>query len=148
MEIPPPPSSLRKGDAGAYDKKSGRSLIVLSLCAEAQGLLSHSATVKLLTASTNQLGNLGPDYAPGLRPDRMRERSDRPRHHEKHSALRGVKPLLRGLGGYTRRVRSRAPARTKQNRERPVPSPKMRQKPPSEYQHSLRGSGATVAYHN
>jgi hypothetical protein len=29
--------------------------------------------------------------------------------------LRGVKPLLLGLGGYTRRVRSRAPIRTKYN---------------------------------
>jgi hypothetical protein len=54
---------------------------------------------KLLTASTNQLDNLEPDHAPGLRPGRMRERSDRPKHHEKHSDLRGVKPLLRGLGG-------------------------------------------------
>jgi hypothetical protein len=112
------------------------------------GLLSHPATAKPLIASTNQLDNLEPDHAPGLRPGRMRERSDRPRHHERHSDLRGVKPLLRGLGGYTQRVRSRAPTRTKQNRERPVPSPKMRQKPPSKYQHSLRGSGATVGYHN
>jgi hypothetical protein len=35
--------------------------------------------------------------------------------------LEGVKPLLRGLGGYTRWVRSRAPTGTKCNRERPVP---------------------------
>jgi hypothetical protein len=32
-----PPSSLRKGDAGAYVKKSSLSLTVLSLCAEARG---------------------------------------------------------------------------------------------------------------
>jgi hypothetical protein len=69
---------------------------------------------KLLTASTNQLDNLEPDHTPGLRPGRMRERSDRPKHHEKHSDLRGVKPLLRGLGGYIRRVRSREPTRTRQ----------------------------------
>jgi hypothetical protein len=37
-----PPSSLRKGDTGAYVKKSSLSLTVLSLCAEAQGL--HSRT--------------------------------------------------------------------------------------------------------
>jgi hypothetical protein len=37
-----PPSSLRKGDAGAYVKKSSMSLIVLSLCAEARGLLSQT----------------------------------------------------------------------------------------------------------
>jgi hypothetical protein len=36
------PSSLRKGDAGAYVKKSSLSLIVLSLCAEARGLLSQT----------------------------------------------------------------------------------------------------------
>jgi hypothetical protein len=36
-----PPSSLRKGDTGAYVKKSGLSLIALSPCAEARGLLSQ-----------------------------------------------------------------------------------------------------------
>jgi hypothetical protein len=36
-----PPSSLRKGDEGAYNKKSRQSLIVLSLRAEARGLLSQ-----------------------------------------------------------------------------------------------------------
>jgi hypothetical protein len=39
---PPPPSSLRKGNAGAYVKKSSLSLTVLSLCAEARGLLSQT----------------------------------------------------------------------------------------------------------
>jgi hypothetical protein len=38
----PPPPSLRKGDAGAYVKKSSLSLIVLSPCAEARGLLSQT----------------------------------------------------------------------------------------------------------
>jgi hypothetical protein len=37
-----PPSSLRKGDAGVYVKKSSLSLIVLSPCAEARGLLSQT----------------------------------------------------------------------------------------------------------
>jgi hypothetical protein len=37
-----PTSSLRKGDAGAYVKKSSLSLTILSLCAEAQGLLSQT----------------------------------------------------------------------------------------------------------
>jgi hypothetical protein len=36
------PSSLRKGDTGAYAKKSSLSLTVLSLCAEARGLLSQT----------------------------------------------------------------------------------------------------------
>jgi hypothetical protein len=39
--FPPPPSSLRKDDAGAYIKKSSLSLIALSPCAEARGLLSQ-----------------------------------------------------------------------------------------------------------
>jgi hypothetical protein len=38
----PPPSSLRKGDTGAYVKKSSLSLTALSLCAEARGLLSQT----------------------------------------------------------------------------------------------------------
>jgi hypothetical protein len=37
-----PPSSLRKGNARAYVKKSSLSLTVLSLCVEAQGLLSQT----------------------------------------------------------------------------------------------------------
>jgi hypothetical protein len=45
--------SLWKGDEGAYYKKPRRSLIVLSLGVEARRLLSHQATAKLLTASTN-----------------------------------------------------------------------------------------------
>jgi hypothetical protein len=48
-------------------------LIVLSLRAEARGLLSHQAMAKLLTTSTNQLKNSEPDRAPGLRPGHMRE---------------------------------------------------------------------------
>jgi hypothetical protein len=58
------------------------------------------------------------DHAPGLLPGSKRERPDRPKHHEKHSDLKGVKPLLRGLGGYTRRVRSRAPTKTRQKIEK------------------------------
>ena len=75
-----PPSSLRKGDAGAYVKKSSLSLTVLSPCAEARGLLSQKpAPAKPLTASTYQPESLGPDRAPGLRPVRMRERPDQPK---------------------------------------------------------------------
>jgi hypothetical protein len=37
-----PPSSLRKGDTGAYVKKSSLSSTVVSLCAEARGLLSQT----------------------------------------------------------------------------------------------------------
>jgi hypothetical protein len=54
----------------------------------------------------------------------MRERSDRPKHHEKHSDLRGVKPLLRGLGGTPGGCARAHPPEPGKNRERPVPSPK------------------------
>jgi hypothetical protein len=79
-----PPSSLWKGNEGAYYEKPRRSSIVLLLRAEAQGLLSHQAAAKLLTTSTNQLKNLEPDHVPGLRPGRMREQQGRPRNHKKN----------------------------------------------------------------
>jgi hypothetical protein len=120
----------------------------LALCGGSGAALANPAPAKPLTASTYQPENLGPDRAPGLRPARMREQPDQPKCCETHQDLEGVKPLLRGLGGYTRRVRSRAPTGTKRNQERLVPLQKVRQKPPSEYEHSLRGSGATVGDHN
>jgi hypothetical protein len=117
-----PPSSLRKGDAGAYVKKVESVLDrPLTLCGSSGAALANPALAKPLTASTYQPENLGLDCAPGLQPVRMREQPDRPRHYETRKDLEGVKPLLRGLGGYTRRVRSRAPTGTKCNRERPVP---------------------------
>jgi hypothetical protein len=36
------PPSLRKGDVGAYVKKSSLPLTILSLCAEARGQLSQT----------------------------------------------------------------------------------------------------------
>jgi hypothetical protein len=78
------PSSLRKGDEGAYNKKPRRSSIVLSLRAEARRPLSHQAMAKLLTTSTTQLENSEPDHAPRLRPGRMREQQGRPRDHKKN----------------------------------------------------------------
>jgi hypothetical protein len=79
-----PPSSLRKGDEGAYNKKPRRPSIVLSLRAEARRLLSHQATAKLSTTSTDQLKNSEPDHAPELRPGRMREQQGQPRNHGKN----------------------------------------------------------------
>jgi hypothetical protein len=93
----------------------------LALCGGSGTALANLALAKPLTASTYQPENLGPDRAPGLRPARMREQPDRLKHRETHYDLEGVKPLLRGLGGYTQRVRSRAPTGTKHNRERPIP---------------------------
>jgi hypothetical protein len=54
-----PPSSLRKGDAGAYVKKSSLSLTVLSPCAEARGLLSQTRlrqTVDSVNIPARELG--------------------------------------------------------------------------------------------
>jgi hypothetical protein len=79
-----PPSSLRKGDEGVYNKSrdspwsSSRSVQRLG------GYSRNPATAKPLTASTNQPKNSKPDHAPGLRPGRMREQQGRPKHHEKH----------------------------------------------------------------
>jgi hypothetical protein len=64
-------------------KKPSLSLTVLSLYAEARGLLSQTQLPpKPLTASTYQPENLELDYAPGLQPVRMREQLDRPKHYE------------------------------------------------------------------
>jgi hypothetical protein len=59
-------------------------LIVLSLRAEARGLLSHQAMAEPLTTSTNQRENSVPDRPPELRPGRMREQQGRPRHRKKN----------------------------------------------------------------
>jgi hypothetical protein len=78
-----PPSSLRKGDAGAYVKKV-ESVLPLALCGGSGAALANPALAKPLTASTYQPENLGPDRAPGLRPSRMREQPDRSKHRETH----------------------------------------------------------------
>jgi hypothetical protein len=54
----------------------------LALCGGSGAALANPALAKPLTASTYQPENLGLDYAPGLRPVRMREQPDRPKHHE------------------------------------------------------------------
>jgi hypothetical protein len=79
-----PPSSLRKGDTGAYEKIESVLDRPLALCGGSGAALANPAPAKPLTASTYQPENLEPDYAPGLRPVRMREQPDRPKHHERH----------------------------------------------------------------
>jgi hypothetical protein len=80
-----PPSSLWKGDAGAYVKKSESVLDrPLALGGGSGAALANPAPTKPLTASTYQPGNLGPDRAPGLRPARMREQPDQPKHCARH----------------------------------------------------------------
>jgi hypothetical protein len=54
----------------------------LALCGGSGAALANPAPAKPLTTSTYQPENLGLDYAPGLRPVRMREQPDRPKHHE------------------------------------------------------------------
>ncbi len=56
----------------------------LAPCRGSGAALANPATAEPLTASTYQPENLGLDYAPGLRPVRMREQPDRPKHHETH----------------------------------------------------------------
>ena len=85
MALSPPPSSLRKGDAGAYVKKVESVLDrPLALCGGSGAALANPAPAKPLTASTYQPESLGPDRAPGLRPVRMRERPDQPKHYERY----------------------------------------------------------------
>jgi hypothetical protein len=79
-----PPSSLRKGDEGVYEKAESVLDRPLTLCGGSGAALTNPASAKPLTASTYQPENLEPDYAPGQRPVRMREQPDRPRHHERH----------------------------------------------------------------
>jgi hypothetical protein len=54
----------------------------LALCGGSGAALANPALAEPLTASTYQPENLGLDYAPGLRPVRIREQQDRPKHHE------------------------------------------------------------------
>jgi hypothetical protein len=79
-----PPFLLAERRRRGVQQKSRRSSIVLSLRAEARGLLSHQAMAKLSTTSTNQLKNSRPNHAPGLRPGHIREQQGRPRHHKKN----------------------------------------------------------------
>jgi hypothetical protein len=56
----------------------------LALSGGSGAALVNPAPAKPLTASTYQPENSEPNYAPGLRPVRMREQPDRLRHHERH----------------------------------------------------------------
>jgi hypothetical protein len=78
--FPPPPC----GKATQERMKKAESILdhPLALCRGLGAALTNPASAKPLTASTYQPENLGLDYAPGLRPVRMREQPDRPKHHE------------------------------------------------------------------
>jgi hypothetical protein len=78
----PPPC----GKATQGRMKKAKSVLdrPLALCGGSGAALANPAPAKPLTASTYQPENSEPDYAPGLRPVRMREQPDQPRHHESH----------------------------------------------------------------
>jgi hypothetical protein len=81
MALPPP---LPCGKAMQGRMKKAKSVLdrPLALCGGSGAALANPALAKPLTVSTYQPENLGLDYAPGLRPVRMREQPDRPKHHE------------------------------------------------------------------
>jgi hypothetical protein len=79
--FPPPPCG--KATKGCMIKAELVLDSPLALCGGSGAALANPAPAKSLTASTYQPENSEPDYAPGLRPVRMREQSDRPRHHER-----------------------------------------------------------------
>jgi hypothetical protein len=80
MALPPPPC----GKATQGRMKKAKSVLdrPLALCGGSGAALAKLAPAKPLTASTYQPENSEPDYALRLRPVRMREQPDRPRHHE------------------------------------------------------------------
>jgi hypothetical protein len=78
--FPPPPAERRR--RGVCKKAESIPDRPLALCGGSGAALTNPAPAKPLTASTYQPENLGLDYAPGLRPVRMREQPDRPKHHE------------------------------------------------------------------
>jgi hypothetical protein len=77
--FPPPPC----GKATQGRMKKAKSVLghPLALCGGSGAALANPAPAKPLTASTYQPENLGLDYAPVLRPVRMREQPDRLKHH-------------------------------------------------------------------
>jgi hypothetical protein len=81
---PPPPPPCGKVTKGRMKKAESVLDRPLALCRGPGAALANPTPAKPLTASTYQPENSEPDYAPGLRPVRMREQLDRPRHHERH----------------------------------------------------------------
>jgi hypothetical protein len=78
--FPPPPCG--KVTQGRMKKAESVLDCPFALCGGSGAALANPAPAKPLTASTYQPENLGLDYAPGLRPVRMREQPDQPKHHE------------------------------------------------------------------
>jgi hypothetical protein len=79
----PPPPPCGKATQGRMKKAEYVLDRPLALCGGSGAALANPAPAKPLTASTYQPENLEPDYAPRLRPVRMKEQPDRPKHHER-----------------------------------------------------------------
>jgi hypothetical protein len=120
----------------------------LALCGGSGAALANPAPAKPLTASTYQPESLGLDYAPGLRPVRMREQPDRPKHHKRANTSKESNHSSEASGATPGGCARAHPPEQNVIEKGRSPCKKVRQKPPSEYQHSLRGSGATVGDHN
>jgi hypothetical protein len=80
----PPPPPCGKAMKGRMKKAESVLDRPLALCGGSGAALANLAPAKPLTASTYQPENSEPYYAPGLQPVRMREQTDRPKHHERH----------------------------------------------------------------
>jgi hypothetical protein len=80
LSLPPPCGKATQGRMKKAESVLDRPL---ALCRGSGAALANPAPAKPLTASTYQPKNLGLDYAPGLRPARMREQPNRPSHHER-----------------------------------------------------------------
>jgi hypothetical protein len=78
---PPPCEKATKGRMKKAESVLGRPL---ALCGGSGAALANPTPAEPLTASTYQPENSEPDYAPGLRPVRMREQLDRPKCYERH----------------------------------------------------------------
>jgi hypothetical protein len=79
--FPPPPCG--KVTHGRMKKAESALDRPLALCRGSGAALANLAPAKPLIASTYQPENSEPDYAPGQRPVRMRERPDRPKPSRK-----------------------------------------------------------------
>jgi hypothetical protein len=77
--FPPPCGKAMQGRMKKAESVLDRPL---TLCGGSGAALANLTPAKPLTASTHQPENLEPDYAPELRPVRMREQPDRSKHHE------------------------------------------------------------------
>jgi hypothetical protein len=143
-----PPSSLRKGDAGAYEKSrvcpwpSSRSVQRLEGCSQKPG---SGQTVDSVNVPARELGSrlctrtTASSHEGTTRPAEASRNMLRPRRSQT------TPPSPRGL--HLAGALAHPPERNATEKGR-SPCKKVRQKPPSEYEHSLRGSGATVGDHN